>query len=113
MKTSNEAVALTAIYLAFGFEQAHREDPVPAQPVYDGWSESCQGQVGIMRQMIWYAELIEQWLESEPRVYPGVFHYEVVEPLGAWLYGCGDLTEDTLKAELARRTAEWMKENGL
>lgn len=67
-----------------------------------------------MNRLVELAGIQEQWLLDEGKdEFPGVFSYEFTEPLGAWLYANGDLTDAEFKAELVRRWGEWLKESGL
>lgn len=39
--------------------------------------------------------------------WPGVYHYEVTEPMGSWFHANSTCTEDQFEIELRRRNAEW------
>lgn len=77
---------------------------------FDAW----EGHASFVQTCTDYAEAIETWLVADgPQNHPGVYAYEVIEPLGAWLIGHdGPLPLDTATVlqEFQRRYLEWIKD---
>lgn len=74
-------VALAASYLVLGLAEHQDYDKVLPR-----WSANGgEGQFAMINGISEYAPKIADLLEVEEREFPGVFHYEVTEPLGKWL----------------------------
>lgn len=102
--------AMTAAFLYSGFEEAERRPGLNDD--YEPWSDACGGGIGIVETLAEFAFLIEDTLENTPVYagsdYPGVLAYDVVVPLGSWLYTCGSPPTDAVfLAKLHERLSEW------
>lgn len=105
----DNAAALQAIYLACGAEDYMREYPT----AYD--LEPLGGHIGLMEMLADFGGAVRDYITSntdESTPYPGVFEYEVTEPLGRWVIA--NLSEPFLKvlfmAELDRRFRLFMEQ---
>lgn len=101
---------MTAAFLYSGFEEAERRPGLNDD--YETWSDACGGGIGIVETLAEFAFLIEDTLENTPVYagsdYPGVLAYDVVVPLGSWLYTCGSPPTDAVfLAKLHERLSEW------
>ena len=108
-----DEVAHAAIYLSIGFEDARRADDTGER--YQAWTGGMGGgHLECMSRLVELARIQEQWLLDEGKdEFPGVFSYEVTEPLGTWIYTNGDPSDAEFRTELSRRWDEWLKESGL
>ena len=81
--------AITAAYLYSGFEEAQRRPGISLRE-FASWYDSCGGNIGIVEAIAEFAFDIEEILDTTP-IYssadcPRVLAYEVIKPLGAWLF---------------------------
>lgn len=78
---------LTAVYAQHLFDGAHHVIEERGDLNGDAWPDG--GWVGFTMDMARYAHDIRKWmkpyLKNEHLEWPGVYEYEVVCPLGAWL----------------------------
>ena len=76
-------VAMSAAFLAIGMKE-HAD----FERAYARYTESEEGgQIELATALTSYAPIIATVFDNEDRDFPGVFHYEVTEPLGAWFAG--------------------------
>jgi hypothetical protein len=75
-----ETVAMSAAFLAIGMKE--HADFEHAQARYAESEEG--GQIELVAALTIYAPIIATVFDHEERDFPGVFHYEVTEPFGAW-----------------------------
>ena len=75
-----ETVAMSAAFLAIGMKE--HADFERAQARYAESEEG--GQIELVAALTSYAPIIATVFDNEERDFPGVFHYEVTEPFGAW-----------------------------
>lgn len=73
-------VAMSAAFLATGMKE--HADFERAQARYAESEEG--GQIELVAALTSYAPIIATVFDNEERDFPGVFHYEVTEPFGAW-----------------------------
>ena len=78
-----ETVAMSAAFLAIGMKE--HADFERAQARYAESEEG--GQIELVAALTSYAPIIATVFDNEERDFPGVFHYEVTEPFGAWFAG--------------------------
>lgn len=73
-------VAMSAAFLAIGMKEHADFERACAR-----YSESEEGgQIELVAALTSYAPIIATFFDNEERDFPGVFHYEVTEPFGAW-----------------------------
>lgn len=106
MNQKQSDLALAASYLMLGLAE-HKE----YDKVLPTWSANGgEGQLAMIDSISEYASTIASFLEDEVRDYPGVFHYEVTEPFGAWLatqiLETGSLPSDTVGIEKLKEMYE-------
>ncbi len=64
------------------------ENHINRYPHFESVLERTAGYIGLASDLIRYAEIVATFLwkhTDQDTNYPGVFEYEVTEPLGAWL----------------------------
>ena len=71
-------------------------------------ADSNGGQIGLADWLSSLAEIVERKFSELPDDLPGVYHYEVVEPLGTWLCSSDRMDQKSFEAELDRRTQEFL-----
>lgn len=85
-------VAITLAFLVTGFEAAHcaaLASGVGTLP--EQHAETHGGHIGIVANLYDYAEHIEDCISLQNSSdFPGVIQYEVIEPLGKWLFNNPD-----------------------
>lgn len=91
----NTAIAL--VFLMDGFNACHGwwcGDDQTAEDNYEYHSGRHGGYIGIIFDMGKYAKWVEAYLDSvgPDKNFPGVFHYEVTEALGKWIFDNPDAT---------------------
>jgi len=73
-------IEMSAAFLAIGMKE--HADLERAQARYAESEEG--GQIELVAALTSYAPIIAAVFDNEERDFPGVFHYEVTEPFGAW-----------------------------
>lgn len=74
-------------------------------------TEGLGGQIGIADWLMSYAAICERKYLNLGDDLPGVFHYEIVESMGAWLAEQENQPcYQALSAELDKRTSLWLEE---
>jgi hypothetical protein len=116
MSNLNRDIAITTAFLYAGalqhadkLENASLKDRGIAIDLWDDWG----GHTGFVHTCSDYAQAIESWLVQPDRAddnHPGVYAYEVIEPLGAWLIEPTSNHPDTgaVLQEFQRRYLEWI-----
>ena len=81
--SKSTTVAMSAAFLAIGMKE-HAD----FERAYARYSESEEGgQIELVAALTSYVPIIATIFDNEERDFPGVFHYEVTEPFGAWFAG--------------------------
>lgn len=101
-KTDNTATP-TSIYLWDGV----RENRVKLHKL----RRHMNGEIGAAEWVASFASIVDEYVENDPRDYPGVFHYEVAPALGNWLVDHPEATAEEFRAELDRATNHWIESN--
>lgn len=70
-----------------------------------------KGEIEMVDWVANFAPLVDEYLATDPRSYPGTFHYEVTPMLGGWLGNNPDATPVSFKAEVGRMTDEWIRQH--
>ena len=114
MSNLDRDIAITTAFLYAGalqkaneLENASLKDRGIAIDLWDDW----QGHTGFVQTCTEYAQAIETWVTAHgPQNYPGVYAYELIEPLGAWLIIHESPLPDTATVlqEFQRRYLEWI-----
>lgn len=99
--------ALTAIYIATGFDNSHKLD----SDKYETAAERHGGHIGIMDNICTVAEAITTWIGSQSRNEPGVWEYEVAEAIGVWIFFHPEATNEEIFNHAIKVTEEWMHPN--
>lgn len=89
--------ASTAIYLHIGFEIARRMNP---EERYDATVDQHGGHLNVVRRIAACALWANSVLPSLSQDFPGVFHYQVTEYLGIWLFSNLNASQDEFVAKL-------------
>lgn len=106
------ALAMHAMYIMNGYSEAAsggRDASVLQEQV---------GHIGVADTIASLAAVVGDYLAS-PEVtalgghQPGVFEYEILEPLGKWLHGNSKCTAHEFRAELNRCFRAWMADQSL
>jgi hypothetical protein len=94
-----------AIYLYIGLEYECRIE-------HKGeWPRSAEGHLGITSVCSDLGQVVDQFFdEDQSEFWPGVFHYEVVEGLGCWLWENFDCDVEAFYAKLTEATDQWRAE---
>lgn len=101
-----DSVAMTAAFLYAGMNRYP-----DFGLLYTRFAESGGGgQIELVDALTSYAPLIASMFDNEKRNFPGVFHYEVTEPFGAWfaesLHATGKLPDSAVGVEKLREMIE-------
>lgn len=74
-----------------------------------------QGHVAVAQRIAELAVIVHDMLRSKDVVdvimdvgFPGVFEYEIAEPMGTWFANHSLCTDDQFRAELQKRVTEWL-----
>jgi hypothetical protein len=86
--------------------------PIHYETILDAWD---QGALELVREMVYYAEFVEQQHQAHDDADPGaVFDYVVSNRFGMWfgrrIAEHDAPTEDECKAEIIRLVGEWLGE---
>lgn len=92
--TTSPNVGTSAIFLWEGMTEEGRRK----------LADSHGGQIGLADWVSSFAELVEDKFAGLPDDLPGVYHYEVVEPMGLWLWSSEGVDQNSFARELDRRT---------
>lgn len=96
--TSNN-VGTSAIFLWEGMTEEGRQQ----------LAEFHGGQIGLADWLSSLAEIVERKFdELLPDDLPGVYHYEVVEPMGLWLCSSPLMDQKSFEDELEHRTQQFL-----
>lgn len=95
MSTVNDTDKATAVNLHFliqGFEDEQEVNIIRNPEKYEYHADLHGGYIGIVADFFEYAEWIEGHMSDyyDDQDFPGVFQYEVVAPLGSWLFNNPD-----------------------
>lgn len=90
-------LATTSIYLFIGFEIARRINPTKT---YDDMLGAHDGQLNLMKHIVGYAAWADEVALQLDATFPGVFHYEVTEYLGIWLFSNINATRAEFMSQL-------------
>lgn len=106
------AVAMYAIYLMNGYQEACAAAGNASE------LQEQRGQLGLAQALANLAAIVDNYLGSADVKalgdgHPGVFEYEILEPLGKWLHAHSTCSPANFKAELDRRFRAWMKDERL
>ena len=107
----NQEVAICLVFLMDGFNHEHgfKFGNGAAASKYGVHADAHDGYIGIVSDFAIYAEWIEEFLSDNYRTqdFPGVFHYEVTEELGKWLFNHPDATPQQFFGHAAFEIDEW------
>jgi hypothetical protein len=106
MTETNRDVAITTAFLYAGALQELRDNR--KNLCLDIWN----GHTGFAESCAQYAHSIEKWLATrEGDNYPGVYAYEIIEPLGAWAVNeAAQPDTAAVLAEFQKRFLAWIKD---
>lgn len=107
-----EHVAANAIYLYMGYATATRMKPLSPEE-QERRSDMYNGEVGIMQQiakLAVFATVAEESVYAQEQEFPGVWHYEVAEPMGYWINDNFDAHESRFIDEIGKRAKAWVEE---
>lgn len=84
-------LAVATAYLVTGFNDAIEEARAKKNAEkYEKLSDKHSGHTGITTELVEYARVVEHLYDKyavQPQaVFPGVFHYEMTEHFGKWLF---------------------------
>lgn len=91
-------VGTSAIFLWAGMTEEGRQQ----------LAESHGGQIGLADWISSLAEIVERKFDELPDDLPGVYHYEVVEPMGLWLWASHPMDQKSFEAERECRTQQFL-----
>lgn len=106
------ALAIYAMYIMNGYNEAAADGSDPSE------LQEQVGHIGVADAITRLAGIVGEYLAS-PYIkalgehHPGVFEYEILEPLGKWLHGNSKCTSEEFRAELDRRFRAWMADERL
>lgn len=99
-------ITAAGICLWKGFEFTHRDHGYPP------FREEHGGYIELVEWIASFAPTVAEFLATEEsEEHPGVFHYEITEGLGEWLFNHPAATVPQFREDLERRFDEWMADN--
>jgi hypothetical protein len=91
----------TSIFVFIGLDTAR-------QAALNIWPENDNGLMGVASACAAAAVVVDKFLEEDlSENYPGVFHYEVTEQLGGWLYDNINATSEQVAQQLHSMVEKW------
>lgn len=93
-----------AIFLFIGLDAERRNQPKATWPD----TTPDEGFLGLVERIDSFAAIVDSFLGKADGIdFPGVFHYDVTESLGAWLFSHIDASPEECLAEVARFVNAW------
>lgn len=87
--------AITTAYLYSGFNETSDDHP-ELMTQHTAWADVCGGDIGVAEALAEFALVFEEAMQHyQGYERPGVLAYEVIEPLGVWLYQQASPPSDT------------------